>query len=71
MLDRKIAEWLKDDLGYWTIKTIPGVGPVLAAIFVAEIGEVSRFGGPLQLCSWSGLTPKHRESDEVAHRGNV
>jgi transposase len=71
MLDRRIAGWLKDDLGYWAIQAIPGVGPVLAAIFVAEIGDVSRFSSPRQLCSWSGLTPKHRESDEIAHRGNV
>src|ERR1700737_3098459 len=29
MLDRKIADWLKDDLGYWAIQAIPGVGPVV------------------------------------------
>ena len=57
MLDGKIADWLKDDIGYWAIQAIPGVGPVLAAIFVAEIGDVSRFAHPQQLCSWSGLTP--------------
>jgi transposase len=71
MLDRHIAHWLKDDIGYWAIQAIPGVGPVLAAIFVAEIGDVSRFSRPEQLCSWAGLTPKHRESDEIAHRGKV
>ena len=35
----------------------PRVGPVLAAIFVAEIGDVGRFAGAPQLCSWAGLTP--------------
>ena len=24
MLDGKIAEWLKDDVGYWAIQAIPG-----------------------------------------------
>lgn len=71
MLDRHIASWLKDDVGYWAIQAIPGVGPVLAAVFVAEIGDVSRFARPEQLCSWAGLTPKHRESDETTHRGKV
>jgi transposase len=71
MLERKIADWLKDDLGYWAIQAIPGVGPTLAAIFVAEIGDISRFPGPQQLCSWAGLTPKHRESDETTHRGKM
>jgi transposase len=45
------------------------VGPVLASVFVAEIGGVERIGGPSQLASWSGLTPKHRESDTTLHRG--
>jgi transposase len=32
--------------GYQTVQTIPGVGPVLAAVFVAEVGEVHRFTSP-------------------------
>jgi transposase len=57
--------------GYRVIQTIPGVGPILAAVFVAEIGEVSRFAGAAQVTSWAGLTPKHRESDLVVHRGRI
>jgi transposase len=30
--------------GYLEIQRIPGVAPLLAAVFVAEIGEVGRFG---------------------------
>jgi transposase len=57
--------------GYTTIQAVPGIGPILAAVLVAEIGEVSRFPGPTQLCSWAGLTPRHRESDTVVHRGPI
>jgi transposase len=53
------------------IQTIPGVGPVLAAVFVAELGPVDRFAGAAQVSSWAGLTPKHPDSDLVAHRGRV
>jgi transposase len=53
------------------VQAVPGVGPVLAAIFVAEIGDVHRFAGPAQLASWAGLTPKHRESDTVVRRGPI
>ena len=59
-----IAE-LKDDPGYKALMKLPGVGKVIAAIFVAEIGDVTRFDCAKKLCSWAGLTPKHRESDEV------
>jgi transposase len=57
--------------GYRAVQTIPGVGPVLAAVFVAEIGDVTRFPHPQQLCSWAGMTPKHRESDTKVHRGRI
>ena len=39
------------------------------AVFVAEIGDVTRFRPPAQLCSWAGLTPRHRESDTKVRRG--
>lgn len=57
--------------GYVAIQAISGVGPVLAAVFVAEIGEVTRFGRTAQLASWAGLTPKHHESDTSIHRGRI
>jgi transposase len=41
---------------------------VLAAVFVAEIGNVHRFAGAPQLCSWAGLTPRHHESDTTVRR---
>ena len=44
---------------------------MLAAVFVAEIGDVTRFAGPTQLCSWAGMTPRHRESDTKVHRGRI
>ena len=54
-----------------TIQQLPGVGPVLGAVFVAEIGDVHRFADPSRLCSWAGLTPQHRESDTVVRRGHI
>jgi transposase len=57
--------------GFTAIQAIPGVGPILAAVFVAEIGQVDRFTRPEQLASWAGLTPRHRESDTTVHRGRI
>jgi len=70
-LDAHIHAQLKADPGYQAAMTLPGVGKVIAAIFVAEIGDVSRFDSAKKLCSWAGLTPKHRESDEVVRRGAI
>lgn len=71
MLERRIAVALKGHAGYQAVQAIHGVGPILAAVFVAEIGDISRFAGPRQLCSWAGLTPRHRESDTTVHRGHI
>jgi transposase len=57
--------------GYQAVQTIPGIGPVLGAVFVAEIGDISRFRTAEQLASWAGLTPKHHESDTHVHRGRI
>ena len=48
-----------------------GVGPILGAVFVAEIEDVHRFADPTRLCSWAGLTPRHHESDTVVRRGHI
>jgi transposase len=71
MLDREIARRAGRADGYRAIQTIPGVGPVLAAVFVAEIGDVTRFPDARRLASWAGLTPRHRESDTKVHRGHI
>jgi len=68
---RLLSGRLARDRGYLVIQQIPGVGPTLAAIFVAEIGDVHRFPTPRHLCSWAGLTPRHRESDTTVHRGRI
>jgi transposase len=62
---------LRADPGYAAIQQIPGVGPLLGAVFVAEIGDITRFHRPQQLASWAGLTPKHHESDTTVHRGRI
>ena len=57
--------------GYRAVQALHGVGPIKAAIFVAEIGDVNRFPSPRHLCSWAGMTPKLHESDLTSHRGKI
>jgi transposase len=57
--------------GYAAVQTIPGIGPTLAAVLVAEIGDIQRFTRPEQLTCWAGMTPTHRESDVHVHRGRI
>jgi len=71
MLTEVIASLLAGDRGCQVIQQLPGIGPVLAAVITAEIGDVTRFRTAAQLCSWAGLTPRHRESDTKVSRGHV
>ena len=43
MLGGVIADLLAGDRGYRVIRQLPGIGPVLAAVIFAEIGDVTRF----------------------------
>lgn len=71
MLETQVRQRLRGHRGYRAIQAINGIGPTMAAILVAEIGEVTRFRSAAALCSWAGLTPKHKESDATVHRGQL
>ena len=69
---RELAEnRLREDPGYVAGQQIPGVGAILGAVFVAEIGDITRFASAPKLTCWAGLTPKHHESDTHVHRGRI
>lgn len=45
------------------LRTIPGVGPLVAATILAEIGaDMTRFPTPSHLISWAGLCPRLDET---------
>jgi transposase len=71
LLEQVIGDLLAGHEGYAAIRQLPGIGPVPVAVIVAEIGDIRRFRRPEQLCSWAGLTPRHRESDTKISRGHV
>lgn len=55
--DTEIAELSKGDSRVGRLKTIPGVGVLISAMFVAVIDNVERFPNGAHLASYMGLTP--------------
>ncbi|MGW1802609.1 IS110 family transposase [Streptomyces sp. NPDC001984] len=59
LFNDRIADRLRGRAGYRALQQLPGIGTTLAAVLVAEIGDVYRFASADRLCSWAGLTPRH------------
>lgn len=53
------------------LMTIPGLGPIFAAILMSQIGDVRRFASPRQLCAYAGLVPRVYESGLTRRMGHL
>jgi transposase len=53
------------------LKTLPGVGDILAVVIWTEIGTIERFGGAEQLASYSGLVARENSSGGKIRFGAV
>jgi len=51
------------------LRTVPGMGWVLAYTIAAEIGDITRFASPTKLCGYTGLQPIVRQSGSRDFRG--
>lgn len=56
---------------YAWLQSMRGVGPIVAASIVAEIGDLRRFGTASQLMSYVGLVPSERSSGPAVRRGSI
>lgn len=61
-LDAYIAEKLS--MFDTQLTTIIGVGNTLAAVFVAEVGDINRFDAPDKLAAFAGIDPSVKQSGE-------
>jgi transposase len=60
-IDREVAHWLARTPGAW-LTSIPGFGITLAAGWTAELGPPSQWHSVRQLCSYSGVVPKTKQT---------
>jgi transposase len=59
--DRRVAALLDGEIAR-RLRTIPGVGPSIAATLLAEIGDIERFSDFDQLLAFAGTHPAERSS---------
>jgi transposase len=54
---------------YEHLRTIPGVGKILALTIYYEVGDIGRFGSARQFCSYARVVPGMAQSGDVIRRG--
>lgn len=69
--DRAVAAIATGDPVVTRLMTVPGVGPVTAAAFVATLDRADRFAGAHQVESYLGLVPSEDSSADRHHRGGI
>jgi transposase len=70
-MEEHIREVVKETPMMQLIKSLPGVGDILAITIALEIGNVERFGSAEQLASYSGTVPRVSSSGGKTHYGKV
>ena len=53
-----------------TLMELPGVGPVVAARTLADVGDVARFTDRNRFASWTGTAPIEASSGEIIRTGS-
>lgn len=51
--------------------TIPGIGPLSAAVIYAEYGDINKFKSPSAMLSFAGLEPGYYQSGTSEHGGHM
>jgi transposase len=74
-LDRRLEELLADNPAARIVRTMPGMGIVFTAEFLAEVGDLGRFASADSLAAAAGVAPVLRASGTTsyqrrARRGN-
>lgn len=70
-LEARIREKIQLTPSMQLLKTIPGIGAILAIVIDREIGTISRFPGPQQFSSYTGTTPRVSSSGGKTHYGSM
>jgi transposase len=70
-LDRQLLAVVRENADCRRLMTIPGVGALVAASFVAAVEAPENFTTSRAVGAWIGLTPRRYQSGEVDYDGHI
>jgi len=70
-IDERLSEIALKDNQVQLLKTIPGIGNIIALAIISEIGDINRFQSSKQLSSYAGLVPRIMQSGNTLKFGRL
>lgn len=67
-LDTRLAELVEADPQAKIVMSLPGMGTIMTAEFLAEVDDLGRFGSPDRFAAAAGIAPVLRSSGSVSYR---
>lgn len=71
LLDDRVATYVGQDADMQRLQTVPGVGPITAAAFVATLDTPTRFASATQVASYLGLAPRDDSTGDRRSAGRI
>lgn len=69
--EKRIEMESEEDEATRRLRTLPGMGRILAPVAAAEIDGIERFGSAAKLCAYAGLVPTTYASGGKVHHGRL
>jgi transposase len=70
-IEKAIRVTARDNPTARRLMTIPGIGPITAAAFVASVGDPTAFDNGRHFATWLGLTPKQHSTANRVRLGRI
>lgn len=70
LVDNISDEWDRDP-GVQRLRTVCGIGPIVAYTIRAALADAKRFATSKQVGAYAGIVPTERSSGEATHRGRI
>lgn len=69
--EKALRELLEESAQREWVSSIPGMGPILAAVVLSEIDDIGRFASARKLCGYAGLCPSTISSGGRTFHGKL
>jgi transposase len=68
LIEKALFERVRQDSTFSLLRTIPGIGDILALTILYEVGDINRFAHTRAFCSYSRVVPGIHQSSGKAYR---